>query len=310
MTRLRLFLASLAAALAFAALGLAPATTSTAATVVVINSFRFANAPTSADADVQDWIDRIYADGGTVSQSAVNNVATFVTEAKADGYWSTFRRLNLFVGDDIAYLHPLVDTLGSAKDAVSGAGITYAESTGPVTDGASYINTGYTPTETTGGLSVYLRTAQTSEAVKRILIGANGSSQFFRMGVNLAGNDTATAGAARAHWGGSATAANSTGGGTGSAVAGLWHQLRPSTTELQARINSTQVGTTNTTSITASSPSQSVYVFADNDGGTANDFVAASSAIGAYGIDNMNATQAGLYRTDLQAFQTAMGRGV
>jgi hypothetical protein len=271
--------------------------------------------PSSADADVQAWIDRVYADGETLASTTVAAVDTFVAAAKADGYFSTFRRLNLNVGATLnAALHPLINTSGAAKDTAVG-GLSYDESTGFVSDGTGYIDTGYTPTETTGGLSVYLRTAQVSEAVKRILIGANGSSQFFRMGVNLSGSDGATAGAARAQWGGSASAANSTGGGTGSAVAGLWHQLRPSTTELRALINwngtGTQIGATNTTLITASTPSRSIYVFADNDGGVANDIVAASTAIAAWAVDNgMSLAQASLYRGDLQAFQTTMGRNV
>jgi hypothetical protein len=312
MNRLRLFLAALSTALAFVALGLAPATTSTAATVV-INSFVFASSePTSADTDVQDWIDRIYTDGGTVSQAAVDAVEDFVTEAKADGYWTTFRRLNLFVGDSIAYLHPLVNTSGAAEDAASGAGITYAESTGPVTDGASYIDTGYTPTETTGGLSAYLRTSQTSDTNARVPIGcrAADSANHFRIGLNTAGNGSGSASGYRGIWGGTHVSGNST-GGTSAPNAGMLHVTRASTTDLQLFRTATQVGTTQTTSVTAATPSQAIYVFSNNSGGTAALFLEASSALGAYAIDTgMSAAQVALYNTDMQAFQTAMGRAI
>jgi len=309
MNRLRLFLAALSTALAFAALGLAPATTSTAATVV-IDSFRIASAPTSADADVQDWIDRIYADGGTVSQAAVNNVEDFVTEAKADGYWTTFRRLNLFVGDDIAYLHPLVDTLGSAKDAVSGAGITYAESTGPVTDGASYIDTGYTPTTETGGLSVYMGTATTADTTVRIPMGCRdaGSAEFFRISHNAAAGGGGDADAGRGRWG-DASSSLDAGTNTAGVTAAMWHINRESTTSLKMYKNGAQIGTTITGAATPATPSQSVWLFGSNNGGSLGASLEASAAIRGYGIhDLMTDAQVASYYTDLHAFNTAMGR--
>jgi len=311
MNRLRLFLAALSTALAFVAAGLAPVQTSTAATVI-INPFVFASSePTSADTDVQDWIDRIYTDGGTVSQAAVDAVEDFVTEAKADGYWTTFRRLNLFVGDSVAYLHPLVNTSGSAEDATSGAGITYAESTGPVSDGSSYVDTGYTPTETTGGLSVYLGTAQTSDTNVRVLLGVNDASHVFRIGVNVAANGSGSAGGNKGQWGGTHTSTSNT-GGTAGVAGGFRHVSRASTTSVMYYFTGAQSGTTNTNSVTAASPGHSLFVFClRNSAGSAVNCVEASTSIRAYAVDTgMSAAQMALYYTDMQAFQTAMGRAI
>jgi len=310
MNRLRLFLVALSTALAFVALGLAPATTSTAATVV-INPFRFGGTPTSADTDVQAWINRIYADGGTVSQAAVNSVTTFVGEAKADGYWTTFRRLNLFVGDSVAYLHPLVNTSGSAKDATVGAGMTYAESTGPVTDGASCLDTDYTPTEETGGLSVYLRTTQASDTTIRVPVGTSNGSEYFRLAANVNASSGTAAGGFNGRWGDGLISGGRAGTSTTGMVAAHWHISRTSTTALQLHKNGATQDALQATAATPTTPSQSVYVFCDNGSGSALRFLAASSSIGSYDVNTgMSDAQDALYYTDLQAFQTAMGRAI
>lgn len=278
--------------------------------VIVINPFRFGSLPSSSDATVQDWIDRVYADGGTTTQNTVDIKEDFVAAATANSYFTAFRRLNLFVGDSVAYLHPLVDTLGSAKDTPSGAGITYAESTGAVTDGASYIDTGYTPTEATGGLSVYLRTAVTGNTTGRVPIGCRdaGSTEFFRIMFNVAANGSANDNSAWGRWGDNSAGTSGGGNDTGLA-ASLWHVNRESSTSVKLYKNGTSLGGTGTDAATPATPSQTIWVFGNNSGGSLGAPLEANAAMGGYGIhDPMTDAQAANYHTDLHAFNTAMGR--
>lgn len=311
MKYLRGFLAALSAAFAFVAACLAPIQTSSAATVV-INSFAHATSgvPTSGDADVQDWLDRVYAAGGTVSGGTQTAVETFVASAKSNGYFSTFRRLNLFAGTGVAYLHPLVNTSGAAADTASGAGITYAESTGPVTDGASYIDTGYTPTTETGGLSVYMGTATTSNTTIRIPIGCRdaGNAEYYRISHNASAGGSGDADAGRGRWGDNSSTLDAGDNGAGVAAA-MWHINRESTTSLKAYKNGAQIGSTITAAATPATPSQPIWLFGSNSAGSLGAPLEASAAIRSYGIhDLMTDTQAGNYYTDLHAFNTAMGR--
>lgn len=278
--------------------------------------YRYVVAPASGgaseDPDVDDWLTRVTGAGGTVSGATQTAVEDFVASAKASAYWTTFRRLNLFCGDAIASLIPLVNTSGAAADTASGAGVTYAESTGRVFDGASYIDTGYTPTETTGGLSAYLRTAQTDDTIVNVPIGcrAADSTNVFRIGLNSAANGSGAANSNKGIWGSTHVSTNSTGGALPPS-AGMWHVSRESTTALRLYYNGVISGSVQTTSVTAATPSQPVYVGAYNAGGAAGSFLIATSALGAYAIDSgMTTAQMAAYYSHMQTFQTALSRNV
>lgn len=270
------------------------------------------NVGSSVEPEVTAWLARVATAGGTVSagtQTAVNN---FVVSAKANGYWSTFQRLNLFCGDQAASLVPLVNTVGSTAD--TNTGTTYAESTGPVTNGTSqYISTGLTPSASTGGISLYLRTTQTSNATTRIAIGCrdSGSTQVFRLAGNTAGDGAATSGAVSGSWGGQPGAGNVQAATTGGFTAAMWHIVRTSSTLATLYKNGTSVGT-GTTSTSPSSSGFDLRLFGSNPAGAAtNAYLESGSAIGAYGVDSgMTGTQAGNYRTDMQTFQAALSRSV
>lgn len=266
----------------------------------------------AGDADVAAWMVRVGSAGGSVSSPTQDAVAAFVAAAKSAGYWSKFRRLNLFVGDAAASLVPLVNTSGASVDT-NVAGMTYSEAAGYSTNGSSnYLNTGYTPSEATGGLSMYLRTTQASSTTGRVFMGCrdSGATQVFRLAGNTAGSGTNTAGSYSGAWGGVVGASNVQATGTGGNTAGMFHISRTSSTLSTLYKNGASVGTM-ATSTTPGSSGNALYIGCNNSAGTAAAWLESGSAIGAYGVDSgMTAGEAADYRTHMQTFQTAMGRNV
>jgi hypothetical protein len=254
------------------------------------------------DAAVDDWEDRIIANGGTVSEATLDAADDFVVSTKATGVWALIRRFNPCAGNQLAAsLVPLVKDVGSATDTnVNLVAGDYSEALGWQTDGATkYLDTGYIPTELTGSLSAYLRTAQT-DAVFRDLMGTGiGSGDSYEVYHGSGLNTNAT-------WGGTAiaTAASNT-------PAGFWHSVRASATSLALYFNGASVGTdaTNTVPVDAT---VSLYVMCARHVtfGPVN-FLVSGSRVAGYVIDaGMTALQAADLYTAMQAFQTALGRNV
>lgn len=265
------------------------------------------------DTDVQSWLTRVASASGTVSAGTQTAVNTFVLACKAASIWTLFRRLNLCVGDFNASFVPLVNTSGGTTDTninlVSGD---YSESLGWQTDGSTKcINTGYTPSEATGGLSVYLRTTQTSNTTARVPIGSRnaGSTQIYRIGGNLS-DLGATSGGVISIWGENILTPGDCPQTTGGLTATLWHGVRTASNAARLFKAGVSVGTS-TASKTPSTPAAALYVLAQNAAGTAASFLESGSRLAGYGCDiGMNQTQAADYYTAMQAFQTAMGRQV
>jgi hypothetical protein len=61
-------------------------------------------APQVSNADAQDWVNRVYANGGTVSSTTATAVNTFCNDIDAAGIRSLFYRANLFCGNADASL--------------------------------------------------------------------------------------------------------------------------------------------------------------------------------------------------------------
>jgi len=116
-------------------------------------------APVSGHPEVQDWINRVYRNGGSVSQYTADQVTSFAREIDSAGLRSLLYRVNLFCGNDInaafvpLYRGPVaLDTrFGNEIDVTTGSGVafTYSEGTGlqgdPVSNGGGarrYLNTG------------------------------------------------------------------------------------------------------------------------------------------------------------------------
>lgn len=91
-------------------IGVGMTSTQVAAYYRVITAFQTALArrPAVPNADAQDWVNRVYAAGGTVSQSTADAVNTFCNTINSTGLRDRFYRLNLFCGNDLtACLVPL-----------------------------------------------------------------------------------------------------------------------------------------------------------------------------------------------------------
>jgi hypothetical protein len=57
-------------------------------------------APQVSNADAQDWVNRVYAAGSTVSQPVANAVSSFVDGCQADGIWDAMKSVVLLAGAD------------------------------------------------------------------------------------------------------------------------------------------------------------------------------------------------------------------
>lgn len=78
------------------------ATQVSAVTLYLAQKWGITLPPTASNADAQSWINRVYANGGTVSTSTANAVNTFCNSIDSAGIRSRFYRLNLFCGTGLA----------------------------------------------------------------------------------------------------------------------------------------------------------------------------------------------------------------
>lgn len=257
------------------------------------------------DSDVASWVQRVAAAGGTVSESARSAVAAFVASAKAGGWWSTLRRLNLCVGDFAASLVPLVNDLGAPVDTpVDMTAANYAESTGWVSNGACHIATGAIMPLGASGLSAYVRSAPTSNGTGRSLLGSrNGPSSAVE---EISYNGGGTPSRVRAFLGSTVPqlvdSAN---------LPGLWHVTRP----LSSGVLNLYLGGVAQAAGSATAPTAvsgfGVYVMAVNQVDTRYNVAQSGQQFAAYAIDSgMTPAQVADYYAAMQAFQTAMGRAV
>lgn len=261
----------------------------------------------SIDPATQDYITRVQGQGGTVSEQVRSAVNDFLLSAKSHGYFTTLRRASLYRNaNDIASLVPLIDDVGGATDTNNGT--TFASNIGRVGGGSAYIDSGYTPTEATGGVSVILSTTQTSNTTTRIPVGTRStdSSRVFRIAGNSNGEGTSTSGAVNGSWGGLFIVGTPQANTTGGLIAAHWHMVRTSSTAAKLYRNGAEVGSM-TSSITAQTPSFPFFIFANNAAGTANAFLESGSTIAWVGFDSgMTAQQAADYNADLAVLMEAL----
>lgn len=251
----------------------------------------------SLDAAVTDWVSRVVTNGGTVStatQTAANN---FVTSAKSNGYWDDLNRVNLFAGSNLdACLTPLLIGDGGATDTntnfVSGD---YSESTGLQGDGSTkHLDTGLTPAELGKDSNFMVAYARLEGAVNKAYFGAGiGEDDAWHYGSRTGGDSFARN--------------SSSGFGTSAGGIGIRGMRRSSSTGFDLLVNDGINSVVIASHTTASSAS--IFIFARNDGGTASinsDATLAGYVAGAY-LDN---TKYAALRTDWEAFQDALSRGV
>ncbi|KQP36135.1 hypothetical protein [Pseudorhodoferax sp. Leaf274] len=262
-------------------------------------------------AQTTDYMNRVAANGGTVSNAERDAVDAFFVSANAAGYLSAWApRLAVPMGDALARVVPLLVGGGATLDIIAG-GVTYGAATGWVTDGTGYIRTGYTPSGQTPSLGAYLRTAQTANTTLRTIIGCRSSdnAQSYRINGNLDASGTPTAGSIQGVMGAAVNTPHVS--ATGGLVAGLWHVARLSANSLVLAKNGVQLANGTTTAVTVASPAQELYVLGGNAAGTLGGALEAGSSVGGYfaGATLSTATSLTFYN-HFQALMTALGRNV
>jgi hypothetical protein len=285
-------------------------------------SVTLAGAPTVSNAEAQDWIDRVYGNGGSVSASTAAAVNTFCTDIDSAGIRDRFFRLNIFAGSNLnacltpLYLGPTSRGIryGNTTDtnnAFVGVGTDYAETgaSGGLTGNGTtkYLATGLNPydaglSETDFHTSGYFRETQNTNGA---FIGCvNSSAQrgvvfhpayltfgmYVRFGgLNNSGIENGTLSSRNGH---------------------LLGVRRPGGAGFKdgANINATSV-TTGSLAWASSADSPSLYGFARNDVSASPSIAHFAGRSQAYSIGKgMTDAQAAAYYTAMQAFQTALGR--
>lgn len=276
-------------------------------------------APQVANADAQDWVNRVYANGGTVSSATATAVNQFCVDIESAGLRDRFRRLNLFCGTGLnACLTPLYraaslgDTqLGNATDTnvgpfvsgdyVESAGLTGTGNNGIGAGNSKHLRTGLTPATvgfSSGHLSAFIfglnQTAPNQSGI--IAVRDNGSSQRWWL-------DYRQSSIVSEYTGNNFTTFAPPVSSTNSHII----LSRTSLSSMRYFQNGSQVGSEFTTSVSGTGGTADWPVFATLVDGSPTSY--APFRMGGYSIGiGMTPTQAASYTTAMQAFQTAMSR--
>lgn len=270
--------------------------------------------PIVSNTDAQDWINRVYTAGGTVSMTTAAAVNNFCSTIDAAGIRDRFYRLNLFCGDNLtACLVPLYrgqslggTQFGNATDTnnsfVSGDYVETGVTGGLKGDGsAKYLNTGLNVSDLPLGnrhISVYEVTKAAGQY--RVSIGNRNTNAFFELDRELDSPPTYT------FYG------MSEGGGrpasdiayTTSSVHFLGQNA--STTLSTLFKNGVAVGSNSLGTVTTA-PTAPVFVFALRNGAIVSDF--SDVRLGSYSLGlSMTDAQVAAYTSAMRTFQAALGR--
>jgi hypothetical protein len=276
-------------------------------------------APQVSNADAQDWVNRVYANGGTVSSTTASAVNTFCNAIEAAGIRDRFYRLNLFCGTGLtACLVPLYrgQSLGGTQgghtaDSNIGPFVTgdYAESAGLTSDGISKhlrigtLSSVFQGIPATGHMSVWSGpNSQSNKRAMGVFDLAVQAGQSYPMSYNL-----------------QRSAGNSDFGRPVLAPLPVSTSVmltinRASTTSVTLYQNTTIAGSSTTESINRDIPGADITVFgASYYNWTNNSFAhgyevpAATYSSYSCGL-SLTASQLSDYYNALVAFRTAMGR--
>jgi hypothetical protein len=274
-------------------------------------------APIVSNADAQDWVNRVYANGGTVSASTAAAVNQFCVDIEAASIRDRFYRLNLFCGTGLnACLVPLYrgQSLGGTQF-------------GGTTDtnvGGLFVSGDYNETGASGGLkgngtSKYLNTGLNADTFshndRHIAIYENAkSTTAFMVSIGVRASVSPTyywdlevvnPASTYAAYSGSTTGASPS--STGYSGGAMWISAVNSSSLFSLYKNGSSVGSV--TAATGTLPALPLQVFALRE--NASTFYHSDGRFSGYSIGlSMNATQAAAYYTAMQAFQTALSRSV
>jgi hypothetical protein len=270
-------------------------------------------APTVSNADAQNWIDRVYANGGTVSASTASAVNQFCSAIDSAGIRDRFYRMGIFAGTGLnASLVPLYrgpslggTQYGNTTDTNVGPFVSgdFADATGLSAGSGKYLRTGVTQANV--GVACHLAFYDCAKPTNAYAnrIGSRGATDTHEHA--LTSIDVAT----------TVDYASSAGAGTQRARAtgytqagGFWLGINPSATSAILYKNGVSAATATPSARTAQD--REYYVFALNNNGSLDSAMTTGRA-GGYSIGlSMTAAQAAAYYTAMQAFQTALGRNV
>jgi hypothetical protein len=278
-------------------------------------------APQVSNADAQDWINRVYANGGTVSASTAAAVNQFCVDIEAASIRDRFFRLNLFCGGTSGTAAGINSALvplyrgpslggtqyGGTVDTNVGPFVSgdYAESNGLDGDGiGKHLNTGMSPDNMGVPQTVHMAAFKGSGTwnTTREFMGTRDSDDFYTMQCRY---PASTIPSMSVLLGGAVAAINDF---PISTSASFLIGTRVSSSELYLWQNGTKIATGATSATTPGANSHPYMVFTRNVSGTAG----ASPwehAMRAYSIGlGLNDDQAVAYNTAMQAFQTALNR--
>ena len=275
--------------------------------------------PQVSNADAQDWLNRVYDNGGTVSATTASAVNTFCNAIDAAGIRDRFYRLNLFCGNSdaslIAVRTPLYrsqvpggtqhgNDIDTNNNFVAGDYSESGENGGLTGNGTNkFLNTGLVISDSgimpNGHVGV-MRGPHSASLAARTLIGTvNGAfSQFYNIGVNAAGTSYE----------------NYYGGTQQTPGPGLTAQPASNALIITQRTATNSGGTyfngslTTSSSIVSAATSQgAVFVFARSNAGAAAGH--SPITLRAYSIGTpFSAAQESSYRSALFSFFASIGR--
>jgi hypothetical protein len=277
------------------------------------------SAVTNAEAKL--WIDNVYANGGSVSTATANAVNTFCNDIESAGIRDRFYRLNLFAGTGLsAALVPLYR--GPSLGGTQFGGTTDTNN--------NFVSGDYVETGATGGLlgnGSTKRLATGFDPVTTGMVNTDTHISWYSRAAITANNAVVGAfggGAPGATWqvlafGGISQLYYRSGGATNSGIeAATWSGADRSGHVIAMRNGSDakayRQGTDLNLTVTVSNVNTwasvspgSLFVFARNNVGTADQFLTATLQGYSLGL-SMSGSQASAFSTAMQTFQTSLGR--
>jgi len=250
------------------------------------------------DADAQAFFDRVTTAGGTLTTTEKNATNQLVLDMKSAGTWSAMKAIYPMVGASAAACAQNLKS--SSFTGTFSSGWTFA-STGVTPNGVSaYFNTTLAPSGNLTGSSTHVSTYSRSNTSQGVDMGSWFTGYTY--GIEMSSN---RGGAGALNINTSSAFSVRTGGNN---TQGLFIGNRTSNTLLKFIKNTTLLGS-ETTSVTTSLSTFSLYVAAGNEFGTASAFSNKEYAFSTIG-DGLTDTQASNFYTAVQAFQTTLSRNV
>jgi hypothetical protein len=283
-------------------------------------------APQVSNADAQDWINRVYANGGTVSATTATAVNTFCNDIENAGIRDRFYRLNLFCGNSDGNLNAVRTPLYRGP---SRGGTQFGNT---IDTNVNFVQGDYAETGASGGLTgtgnngagvgntKHLRTGLQQSALatsnlhlSAFVFGLNGTGPQQSGFVGIRDNATPQNRWWLEYRGGINTELGGNGPGFSAVAVQTGNKMiscsRESNTLLRAYVDGAQHGADITTDISSSlaNRARDWYVFAVNIDGDPASY--SPFRMGMYSVGlTMTGSQMSAFNFAMSAFNTAMGR--